>query len=107
MSAQKTLPRVTGPMSMTQLKNRLLAIDPALKIELRNQRVNGRLEGCSGFVTNASNGKVVYVSTDRDLGNLGDALYRTASDTRDFRGGPNRFADNGDLAQAVVDLLED
>lgn len=91
---------------MTQLRNRLLEIDQTLKVELRNQRVNGRLEGCSGFVTSPASGRVVYVSTDRDLGNLGDALYRTASDTRDFRGGLNKFADNDDLAQAVVDLLE-
>lgn len=100
------LPKIKGTMSMTQLKNRLVKIDPGLKIELRNQRINGQLQGCSGFVTDSATGRIVYVSTDANHGtSLNKALLRTAKNTRDFVGGMNQFATYDELPHAVVDLL--
>lgn len=101
------LPKIKGTMSMTQLKNRLAKIDPELKIELRNVRINGQLQGCSGFVTNPATGKIAYVSTDCNHGrSLNDSYYRTAESTRDFRGGLNKFASYDELPRAVVELLK-
>lgn len=101
------LPKIKGAMSMTQLKNRLAKIDPDLEIELRNVRINGQLQGCSGFVTSPATGKIAYVNTDCNHGrSVGNAYYRTAESTRDFRGGPNKFASYGDLPRAVVELLK-
>lgn len=100
------LPKIKGTMSMTQLKNRLVKIDPDLKIELRNVRINGQLQGCSGFVTNPATGKIAYVSTDANHGHsIDNALYRSAEHTRDYRGGLNKFASYDELPRAVVELL--
>jgi hypothetical protein len=88
---------------MTKLKNQLVKIDPDLKVELKNVRINGQLHGCSGFVTNPDTKKIAYISTDT----LPDmALYRTAEHTRDFRGGKNEYASHTKLPQAVVNLLK-
>jgi hypothetical protein len=93
-------------LAMTKLKNQLVKIDPDLKVELKNVRINGQLKGCTGFVTNPANGKIAYVSTDVDYRpGLHNALNRTAESTRDFRGGMNRFAGNDELPRAVVELL--
>ncbi|WP_405183589.1 hypothetical protein OG225_41995 (plasmid) [Nocardia sp. NBC_01377] len=62
-----------------KLANRIRAIDPTLKIELRNVGVNGVSFGCSGFVVNPFTGRTVYVSTDHNHGTQYDnALYGTA-----------------------------
>jgi hypothetical protein len=101
------LPKIKGTMSMTQLKNRLIKFDPELKIELRNQRINGQLQGCSGFITSTWTGKVAYVSTDcNHQASLGQALFRTARDTRDFTGGQNRFASYDELPTALFELVK-
>jgi hypothetical protein len=93
---------MTSTLAMTKLKNQLVAINPGLKVELRNIRVNGQLRGCSGFVTNPATGAVAYVGTETDTGR---AHYRTARDTRDFAGGSNQYATFLALPQAVVDLI--
>lgn len=93
---------MSTPLAMTKLKNALVKIDPDLKVELKNVRINGQLMGCSGFVTNPDTGQIVYVNTESDLGT---ALYRTAESTRDYRGGQNRFAGYDDLPGSVVSLL--
>jgi hypothetical protein len=99
------LAKIPGTLGMTKLKNALVKIDPALTVALKNERVNGQLQGCSGFVTNPSTGNIVYVSTDCNHGTSRGALYRTATTTRDFSGGANRFAAYDELPRAVVELL--
>lgn len=100
------LPKINGTMSMTQLKNRLVKIEPGLKVELKNVRINGQLQGCAGFVTDPATGKIAYVSTDCNHGTSREALYRTAASTRDYRGGLNKFASYDELSQSVVELLK-
>jgi len=92
-------------LNAVKLRNQLHNIHPGLRVELKNVRINGVLQGCSGFVTDPRTGNVVYVSTDRNHGTVHNALYRTAKDTRDFTGGHNNFADWDDLAEKVVALL--
>jgi len=97
---------IAGPLAMTKLRNALVRLSPDLKVELRNVRINEQLQGCSGFVTNPATGKIAYVSTDCNLDpRLGDALYRTAEHTRDYRGGLNQFSSYVELPQAIVDML--
>ena len=96
---------MTKNLMATALKNRLLALDPALTVSLKNIRVNGNPMGCSGFVTNPATGKIVYVNTDHNHGTQFDnAYYRTAAHTKDFRGGRNNFATYSDLPEAVVKM---
>src|SRR5699024_10947214 len=95
-------------LSMTKLKNALKKIDQNLVFDLRNIRINGQLQGCSGFVTDPSTDKIVYVSTDCNHGtSLDEALIRNAADTKDYTGGRNRFFSNAELPGAIVDLLRD
>lgn len=93
-------------LNAVKLRNALNAKRSGLKVELKNVRINGILQGCSGFVTDEATGAVVYVSTDRNHGTVSDALYRTARNTKDYTGGPNNFADWDDLPDAVVNLLD-
>lgn len=92
-------------VSMTKVKNRLRKLRPDLVADLRNVRVNENLRGCSGFVTDPATARVVYLNTEASH-NLG-ALYRTATSTRDYRGGPNNFCATDKIAEHVVTLLAD
>lgn len=97
-------------IQMTKLKNRISRIHPGLDVTLRNVSVNGVKQGCSGFVTDPATQNTVYVNTDINHGHSAEnALYRTARDTKDYRGGRNRrVAYDADMvAHAVVDLLLD
>lgn len=98
-------PPIRGNYAATKLKNDLVRLDPELQVELRNVRINGSLQGCSGFVTNPRTGKIAYVCTDRNNMATTRALYRSAKHTRDFTGGTNRFATYDDLSRSVVELL--
>ncbi len=100
-------PKIAGTYAMTKLKNALLKIQPDLLVELKNVRVNGQLMGCTGFVTNPGNGKVVYVCTDNNHGTSPDPYYREAKSNRDYTGGRNHFSTNDDLANDVVAMLHD
>lgn len=102
------LPTIKGTMSMTKLKNALKKIDPDLVFDLRNIRINGQLQGCSGFVTDPSTDKIVYASTDCNHGSSLDHAYiRNAAHTKDCRGGRNRFHSYAELPAAIIKLLRD
>jgi hypothetical protein len=97
----------TNALAMTKLKNRILAIDPDLVVELRNIRVNGVLFGCSGFITDPRSGRIVYVNTDHNHGTRWDQpYYRTATSTRDYTGGQNHFTTYAKLPALAVALLK-
>jgi len=83
----------------TKLKNRFT---PAHAVALKNIRVNADKRGCSGFIS--LDGAHVYVNTE-PCGNLG-LMYRTAKHTKDWTGGPNRWAKDLDsLVRGVNELL--
>jgi len=96
------------PLMSVKLKNRILKADPTLEVHLRNIRVNADPRGCSGFIVNPANGKVVYVDTEESVyGPLrGKILYRTAEHTKDFTGGVNRWATDETLVADVLQLLK-
>ena len=96
-----------APLAMTKLRNRLLAIQPDLIVDLHNVRVNGVTFGCSGFVTDPQTGHIVYVNTDHNhMTRYNNAYYRTAESTSDYTGGRNHFATYADLPERVVALLK-
>lgn len=99
------LPKLTGVISMTKVKNALKRDHPDLDAKLSNIRINGQLQGCSGFITDPATGAVVYISTDVNHGTSRQALYRTAKHERDFTGGRNHFCDAGDIVACAVGLL--
>lgn len=99
------LPRLTGVVSMTKVKNALKRDHPGLVPKLSNIRINGQLQGCSGFITDPATEQVVYISTDVNHGTSSQALYRVAKHARDFTGGRNHFCDVGDIVACAVGLL--
>ena len=97
------------PISSTVLRNRIKKIRNDLEFKLHNENINGTLHGCSGFVIDPVHDHVVYVSTDLNHHTNTQAMYRTARDAKDYRGGRNRFTsyDPDVLAQDIIDLLDD
>ena len=92
--------------SAVKTKNKILAIDDTLIVELRNVKINGALFGCSGFITDPKTSKVVYINTDHNHHTVREALYRTAKDNKDYTGGQNNFASFDDIAAKAVQLLK-
>lgn len=95
-----------APFLAVKLRNQILAIDPNLAVNLRNVSVNGVKFGCSGFITDLTTGKHVYLNTDHNHHTNTTAYYRTAKTTKDYTGGYNNFAAYEDLAAAAVSLLK-
>ena len=95
-------------LNAVKLRNSIHALAPDLKVELRNVRINGALQGCSGFVTDPDTGRVVYVSTDRNHGTVRDILVRVARHTKDYVGGPNTFTpyEADAAASGIVALIQ-
>lgn len=100
------MPRTMTPYTSRKLRNDLLRLNPNLDVRIKPATVNGAVFGCSGFVSDPSNGAIVYVSTDHNHGTRYDqALYRTAKSLRDYTGGRNNQCSYSELAQNVVSLL--
>lgn len=99
-------PKFSGVVSMTKVKNAIRKIRPDVIIDLRNARINGKLQGCSGFITDPATGATVYLSTDRSHGLNRTAYYRTARDNRDYTGGRNHTCPMDEVAIHALDLLE-
>lgn len=99
------LPKLPGVTSMTKVKNQLKTHHPDIIPKLSNVRVNGQMQGCSGFLTDPATGRVVYLSTDVNHGTVTEALYRIAAHDRDFSGGTNHFCDPGEIVTHAMTLL--
>lgn len=87
----------------TKLKNNIIKANKFKNLELsfhlKNIVRNGIKYGCSGFIKNERNGKIVYVNTDTDdTPNFG-LLYRTAPALKDYSNhGFNQFGNPDDEA---------
>ena len=93
----------TGTISMTKLKNRLKKDAPELEIlTFSNQRVNGILEGASGFVRNPASGQHVYISSAH--GRDGEILVRRAKGPKDYAGERNHFTTFDEFIDTVREL---
>lgn len=100
----------------TAMKNRLFKANSELEkplvlaVSLTNITVNGDKRGCSGFVENRRNRKVVYIDTEKPVLDMGEKrfLYREAKNTRDYVGGRNQWAKSmEELVNEVLKLLSD
>lgn len=98
---------LTGTVSMTKFKNRLKSQRPDLVPHVSNIRINGQLQGCSGFVEDPSTGRVVYFSIDVNHGTNPWAYYRNAAHTKDYTGGRNHRCemDADAVIKGIVGLL--
>lgn len=95
------------PYLATKLRNRLVALDPSLNVQLKNIKVNGDTRGCSGFISKED--RIVYVNTEESVYSpfRGKSLYRVARHMKDYSGCRNHHVENGRLAEAIIDLLND
>ena len=102
------LPKI-GVVSMTKVKNELAQSAPGLKHKIENIRVNGQLRGCSGFISDPVANRVVYINTEASDQTHTMALYRTARNERDYKGGRNRRCPlrASDIVTAVIELIND
>lgn len=95
----------------TALKRSLARINPNGNYEynLRNININGTNRGCSGFITNKDNGRIVYLDTEPSvLSSLSDkVLVRYATGTKDYTGLRNRHypAQNNQFLHDILDML--
>ena len=93
----------------TKLKNAISKANPSGEYEfcLKNVVINGSKRGCSGFVKSASNGSVVYVTTELTCMPQLGFMYRYADNTKDYTGYHNRWAKGlKDLSENIVNLLQ-
>lgn len=76
-------------------KNLISAACPGTSLEfhLKNIAINGVKRGCSGFVVNKDNDRVIYLNTENSVMNLG-FMYRFADSITDYSSLKyrNRFA---------------
>lgn len=93
-----------------KLKNDINKERPENSFEfyLKNIAVNGQKRGCSGFIRNNKNGKILYINTEKSCyGPLSDQnLFRTAKNLKDYTGGYNCFECDNFLAETIVRNLE-
>lgn len=77
------------------------------EFHIRTITRNGQHCGCSGFIKNLTNGKLVYVNTETHTftGNPYRVLYRTAEHLKDYTGGFNNYAEPQQLGKHVVKML--
>lgn len=105
-SSDYNLPKIPGVVSMTKVKNALRSARPDLVTKISNIRVNGQLQGCSGFITNPATERVVYILTDVNGGTVHDALYREARNDHDYIGGRNQFCSPAEIVECALELLD-
>jgi len=93
---------------------------PNLLVETKNIRINGQLRGCSGFIQNKDNGKIIYLTTEpisftgnterfQGDGMWGDnnkaCMYRTAKTMKDYTGGNNQWCSFESLENNIIAML--
>ena len=94
-----------GAISVTKMRNAMRKAGYEL-VNASNDRRNNVLEGSSGFIKDPASGRLVYFSADASACFNGDkVLYRTAQHDHDYTGGYNRYADFGELVDAVRALF--
>ena len=87
---------------------KLFSNDDNYKVVVRNNQINNKVVGCTGFITNCENGLIVYINTEKSIyAPLADKnLIRYAQNTRDYTGGVNHFATDKDFYSTVKEMLK-
>lgn len=92
----------------TALKNAVVKTNKAdnYTFHLNNISINGSKRGCSGFIKNTINNKIVYVYTETSPLCNNKLLIRYAKSLTDYTGEQNHFANNKDeLAEMIIKML--
>ena len=92
----------------TKLCNEIKKVHPVgLEYYMKNISINGAKRGCSGFIKNTDNARIVYINTEKSSYEpmKEKNLLRTARDLTDYTGGYNQYATDDSIAAAVVRLL--
>ena len=99
--------KMNKPLLMTTVKNRFKKVGE-YEFYLKNININGVKKGCSGFIKNPQNEKIVYINTESSCYQpLSDKiLYRTAESLRDWTGGRNQWCKEDELVKSVSMILE-
>lgn len=63
---------------MTKTRNAIRKVIPEIEDTLKNVNINGRKDGCTGYVTNPQNGKTIYLCTDVIPASYGCYYFRSA-----------------------------
>ena len=87
---------------------KMFSNDDNYKVVVRNNQINGKVVGCTGFITNCENGLIVYINTEKSIyAPLADkSLIRYAQNTRDYTGGVNHFATDKGFYSTVKEMLK-
>ena len=91
---------VSKGMLMTKTKNLFKGMDFTFK--LHNEVTCYQKVGCSGFIQNNTNGKIVYINTEPLNGKI---MYRAAKSLTDYTGGPNQWCYEYELKSKVLAIL--
>jgi hypothetical protein len=95
------------PLLATKLKKALNEIRPGLDYHIKNNKINGRNIGCSGFVEDKGTGLIVYLTTDENT--IGKEAYmcRFAESLKDFVGKQNHWTTGlEELVKEVNSMLD-
>ena len=99
---------MTNIILKTALKNAVVRTNRANNYEfhLNNISINGNKRGCSGFIKNAINNKIVYVNTETSPLLQNKLLIRYAKSLTDYTGEQNHFANSKDkLTEMIITML--
>lgn len=81
-----------------------------LKYHLRNISINGVKKGCSGFIENVDNGKIIYITTEI-CGYVPlekKTMFRFAENLKDYggKGGFNQWVNTDELFPTLIKNLK-
>lgn len=95
-----------------KLKNTIeRGITSAHVYEYSLHNASGCEKGCSGFIKNVDNGRILYVCTDFHpfspgiISNGGSIMYRVARNEKDYTGGHNHYTNPQEVADEVFKYL--
>lgn len=99
---------MTNTILKTALKNAVVRTNRANNYEfhLNNISINGDKRGCSGFIKNSINNKIVYVNTETSPLLQNKLLIRYAKSLTDYTGEQNHFTNSKDkLTEMIITML--
>ena len=91
---------ISKGMLMTKTKNLFKGMDFTFK--LHNEVTCYQKVGCSGFIQNNANGKIVYINTQPLNGKV---MYRTAKNLTDYTGGMNQWCYEAEFKNKIIIAL--
>lgn len=92
-------------MNQARIKNEIRAQNRTYTSKLRNKKVGG-MQVCSGFISNPSNNKIIYIDTEGMAREDKCVILRRAKTFKDYSG-QSILANEYDIGAKIVLMLED